>query len=62
MRHSGQTYAMHIAAVRALVVMHSGRWPKSITSGVLFWNGERVTIDEFAEMAGGLKFYDDTKH
>lgn len=62
MRHAGQSYANHISAVRALVVIHCGKWPKSMTSGVMFWGGERITMDEFASMAGGLQFYDDTNN
>lgn len=62
MRHSGQSYELHILAVRQVVCHYSGQWPKSQSSGGMFWNGERVTIEEFSEMAGGLRFFDDTNN
>lgn len=26
---------------------HSGKWPEQLTSGVMFYEGERITRDEF---------------
>lgn len=62
MRHQGQSYSAHLQAVAQLVIHYAGMWPKSQESGVMYWNGERVTIEEFAELAGGLRFFDDTNN
>jgi hypothetical protein len=32
-------------------VWHEYRWPKELTSGVMFFNGQRITIKEFNEVA-----------
>lgn len=26
---------------------HSGKWPPELTSGIMFWRGLRITLDEF---------------
>ena len=34
---------------------HNYKWPKVLTTGVMFYNGYRITIDEFNEWARKFK-------
>lgn len=38
-----------LEAIKEAAVHHTFTWPKELSSGVMFWNGYRITIDEFNE-------------
>ena len=35
------------------VAYHNGAWPEQLTSGVMFFDGLRITRAEFERIAGG---------
>lgn len=37
------------------IVERDFRWPRELVSGVMFFKGERITIDEFAEAVNKYK-------
>jgi hypothetical protein len=42
-------------AIAELCSLYNYKWPKEITSGVMFYNGIKVTIQEFNEWARNFK-------
>lgn len=40
-----------IATVRRALADCEGIWPKELSSGVMFYNGRRVLIEDFQEQA-----------
>lgn len=40
-----------ILLVRRACAFHDYKWPKQLTSGIMFFEGERVTIEEFKKQA-----------
>lgn len=42
-------------AIAELCSLYNYKWPKDIISGVMFYNGIKVTIDEFNEWANKFK-------
>lgn len=42
-------------AIQQLCLEHNYKWPKHINTGVMFYGGYRITIDEFNEWARKFK-------
>lgn len=43
--------------LRQCVVDHDGKWPKQlVSSGVMFYQGERITLEAFRDQAVRLGF------
>lgn len=45
----------HKSVVRECVAHCNYKWPKQLTSGIMFFRGERITIEEFMEQVKLLK-------
>lgn len=41
--------------IRECVIDHNFRWPRNLYSGVMFFNGERITIEDFIEAVDKYK-------
>lgn len=47
---------MHrMSMIREAVIHHKYKWPEQLTSGVMFYRGERITIKEFNQAKKELK-------
>jgi len=42
---------MSDSRLREAFLQHNGKWPTSLTSGVMYWRGLRITFEEFGEYA-----------
>lgn len=42
-------------AIKEATAYHNFKWPKELTSGVMFWCGYHITIDEFNHWARKFK-------
>ena len=42
-------------AVAAVVIQYEGKWPSTLYSGVLYYEGYRITILDFARVAQFIK-------
>ena len=42
-------------AIRLACSYFNYKWPKQLTSGIMFYNGFRITIKEFNELAKDFK-------
>lgn len=38
-----------VQIIRRAIADNDYKWPKQLTSGVMFFEGERITIEEFME-------------
>lgn len=43
----------YTTALYECVISHGGVWPAELTSGVMFWRGQRITYAEFQRAANG---------
>lgn len=43
------------ATIRRCCAWHDYKWPKELSSGVMFFDGQRITIEEFAEYVDLLR-------
>lgn len=41
--------------VKRACAAHNYKWPKELSSGVMFFDGQRITIDEFNKWARKFK-------
>lgn len=48
--------AQHRSMIIGQAVMHhGGKWPEQLSSGIMFFNGQRITVEEFQARAALLK-------
>lgn len=43
--------ADHQQALNEAVIHYNGRWPEMLTSGVMYWNGQQIGLQEFLAAA-----------